>query len=71
VRGLDAVVNLIPFNPFPGAPYRSPTTDEVLSLQLRMQQAGVAVTVRWPRGRGASGACGQLMLAHEQQAASA
>jgi 23S rRNA (adenine2503-C2)-methyltransferase len=60
--GIDGVVNLIPFNPFAGATFRSPTTDEVWAACHTLQAAGVVVTVRWPRGRGANGACGQLAL---------
>lgn len=62
VVGLPAVVNLIPFNPFPGASYRSPTDDEIRSLWTRLKARGIPNTVRWPRGRQAQGACGQLML---------
>ncbi|MFT4978066.1 MAG: 23S rRNA (adenine2503-C2)-methyltransferase [Myxococcota bacterium] len=65
--GLRAVVNLIPFNPFPGSPYRSPTTEEVKSALKRLQDRRVPVTVRWPRGRDADGACGQLALREESQ----
>lgn len=61
--GLVGVVNLIPFNPFAGAPYRSPTDDEVVGMADRLRDRGVPTTVRWPRGRGAHGACGQLALA--------
>lgn len=68
VAGLRACVNLIPFNPFPGAAFRSPTRDEVQDLQRRMLAAGVMATVRWPRGRDAAGACGQLALAHHPDA---
>ena len=60
--GIRAVVNLIPFNPFPGAPYRSPTVPEVQSVYDRLQALRVPATVRWPRGRSADGACGQLAL---------
>jgi len=63
VEGLPAVVNLIPFNPFPGAPFRSPDADEIRSLWKRLKARGIPNTVRWPRGREAQGACGQLMLA--------
>lgn len=63
VEGLPAVVNLIPFNPFPGAPFRSPSDDEVEALWTRMKAHGIPNTVRWPRGRATQGACGQLMLA--------
>ncbi|MFM2162238.1 MAG: hypothetical protein RLZZ383_1750 [Pseudomonadota bacterium] len=68
VEGLRACVNLIPFNPFPGASFRSPNRDEVQDLQRRMVAAGVMATVRWPRGRDAAGACGQLALAHHPDA---
>lgn len=60
--GMRAVINLIPFNPFPGAPYRSPTREEVISVYDRLQAMKVPATIRWPRGRGADGACGQLAL---------
>jgi 23S rRNA (adenine2503-C2)-methyltransferase len=66
MHGIRGVVNLIPFNPFPGAPYRSPTTDEVMAVFDQLRAARVAASVRWPRGRGAHGACGQLALAHEE-----
>lgn len=61
--GIPGVVNLIPFNPYPGAPYRSPTRDEIEASWKVLKARGVRNTVRWPRGRDASGACGQLMLA--------
>jgi len=64
--GMRAVVNLIPFNPFPGSPYRSPTTAEVKSVYERLQNRRVPATVRWPRGRDADGACGQLALREAQ-----
>ncbi|MFN3198787.1 MAG: 23S rRNA (adenine(2503)-C(2))-methyltransferase RlmN [Bradymonadia bacterium] len=64
---LKAVVNLIPFNPFPQSPFRAPTDEEVLSASRRMKEAGLLVTVRWPRGRGVDGACGQLALRHESE----
>ncbi len=60
--GVRGVVNLIPFNPFPGAAYRTPTDDEVLAVYDRLQARRVPATIRWPRGRGAGGACGQLAL---------
>ena len=68
-KGMRAVVNLIPFNPFPGAPYRSPTRAEVISAYDRLQAMRVPATIRWPRRRGANGACGQLAL--RQRSASA
>jgi 23S rRNA (adenine2503-C2)-methyltransferase len=65
MSGLRGVVNLIPFNPFPSAPFRSPTDAEVRTMQQGLTDRGVFSRVRWPRGRGVSGACGQLMLAEQ------
>ncbi len=61
--GLRGIVNLIPFNPFPGSPFRTPEDAEVRAVFSALRQRGVPVSVRWPRGRDVSGACGQLMLA--------
>ncbi len=61
-RGLRCLVNLIPFNPFPGARNRSPTRAEVERVAERLHALRVPASVRWPRGRGVAGACGQLAL---------
>lgn len=61
-EGLRAIVNLIPFNPFPSAPFRSPTLDEVLSVDQRLKARGVPCSVRVTRGQERAGACGQLAL---------
>lgn len=61
--GLRGVVNLIPFNPFPGAPFATPTDAQVTAVWNHLRLNGTPVKIRWPRGREASGACGQLMLA--------
>jgi 23S rRNA (adenine2503-C2)-methyltransferase len=64
---VDGIVNLIPFNPFLGADFRSPTTAEVVAARDHLRARGVPVKVRWPRGREAHGACGQLMLASSEE----
>jgi len=61
-RDIPCLVNLIPFNPFPGAPYRAPTVPEVNAVAVALKAAKVPHSVRWPRGRGVAGACGQLAL---------
>lgn len=63
--GLRGVVNLIPFNPFPGAPFETPTDAQVTAVWDHLRLNGTPAKIRWPRGREASGACGQLMLAGE------
>jgi len=60
--GLDAQVNLIPHNAFPGSPYRAPARADVLRFQQQLRESGVKSIVRWPRGAEIAGACGQLAL---------
>lgn len=62
-RGIACLVNLIPFNPFPGAPFRAPTAAEVGRVAEALAGLKVPHSVRWPRGRTVAGACGQLALA--------
>jgi len=64
-RGLDAAINLIPWNPvkgleFEGKPLREPATEEVEAFTRRLEALGLNVTRRYRRGRGVMGACGQL-----------
>jgi len=64
-RGLDAAVNLIPWNPvkgleFEGKPLREPATEEVEAFTRRLEALGLNVTRRYRRGRSVMGACGQL-----------
>lgn len=60
-RHLHAFVNLIPFNPIPWQPDWGPSTPERVRHFARvLEQAGVDVAVREPRGRDIDAACGQL-----------
>ncbi|MGQ9592287.1 MAG: 23S rRNA (adenine(2503)-C(2))-methyltransferase RlmN [Planctomycetota bacterium] len=61
LRGIPSRINLIGFNPFPGAPYEKPTVRRVLKFRdwLNREFPG-AVTVRRSRGEDIRGACGQL-----------
>jgi 23S rRNA (adenine2503-C2)-methyltransferase len=64
-RGLDAAINLIPWNPvkgfeFEGKPLREPATNEIAAFTRRLEALGLNVTRRYRRGRGVMGACGQL-----------
>ncbi len=62
-RDLGAHVNLLPFHPFDGAPYRetSPESIQHFAEQVREHYSG-AVTIRRSRGLDIDGACGQLAL---------
>jgi 23S rRNA (adenine2503-C2)-methyltransferase len=53
-------VNLIPFNPWPGSPFRRPTEDEVEVFRRVLEDKHHLVTVRWSRGLDIGAACGQL-----------
>jgi 23S rRNA (adenine2503-C2)-methyltransferase len=60
---LPAKVNLIPFNPWPGAPYECSTPERIRSFSNIVFEAGISAPVRTPRGRDIDAACGQLKTA--------
>jgi 23S rRNA (adenine2503-C2)-methyltransferase len=60
-----AHVNLIPYNPIPGADFRPSRPDRLNRFAAVLQAHGVAATVRGPRGRDIAAACGQLRAEHE------
>ncbi len=64
---LPAKVNLIPFNPWPGAPYECSTPDRVRRFAEIVFEAGISAPVRTPRGRDIDAACGQLRTAAEKK----
>ncbi len=65
---VPAKVNIIPFNPFPEAPFRAPTKREVYRFTAMLEKKyPFPVTVRMPRGRDIAGACGQLALLHKRK----
>lgn len=60
IRGIPAKVNLIPFNPWPGAPYECASNNRIRSFAQIVLDAGYASPVRTPRGQDIFAACGQL-----------
>ncbi len=60
LRGIPAKVNLIPFNPWPGAPYRCSSDSAIAAFSDIVFAAGYSAPVRTPRGRDILAACGQL-----------
>ncbi len=54
-------VNLIPFNPFPHAPYKRSTDKAIAVFQNHLNNAGLVCTVRSTRGDDIDAACGQLV----------
>jgi 23S rRNA (adenine2503-C2)-methyltransferase len=68
---IPAKINLIPFNPWPGAPYLCSDWTQIEKFAEVVNRAGYASPVRTPRGRDIMAACGQLKSASERQRASA
>jgi 23S rRNA (adenine2503-C2)-methyltransferase len=67
---IPAKINLIPFNPWPGAPYECSGWDEIEKFAEVVNRGGYASPVRSPRGRDIMAACGQLKSASVKQRAS-
>jgi 23S rRNA (adenine2503-C2)-methyltransferase len=66
VAGIPAKINLIPFNPWPGAPYERSDPDRIEAFGRIVNRAGYASPVRTPRGEDIMAACGQLKSASER-----
>jgi 23S rRNA (adenine2503-C2)-methyltransferase len=64
---LPAKVNLIPFNPWPGAPYECSAPERIRAFSNIIFEAGISAPVRTPRGRDIDAACGQLKTASERK----
>ena len=64
---LPAKVNLIPFNPWPGALYECSDEDRVRRFSDIIFEAGISAPIRRPRGRDIMAACGQLKSAAEKK----
>jgi 23S rRNA (adenine2503-C2)-methyltransferase len=70
LMGIPAKINLIPFNPWPGAPYECSDWEQIEKFAEVVNRAGYASPVRSPRGRDIMAACGQLKSASEKRRAS-
>ncbi len=66
IEGIPAKTNLIPFNPWPGAPYECSTPERIARFARILNDAGLAAPVRTPRGQDIMAACGQLKSASER-----
>jgi 23S rRNA (adenine2503-C2)-methyltransferase len=60
LKGIPAKINLIPFNPWPGAGYECSDWSVIERFAEIVNRAGYASPVRTPRGRDILAACGQL-----------
>ncbi|MDB5712639.1 MAG: rlmN [Sphingomonadales bacterium] len=64
---LPAKVNLIPFNPWPGATYECSDRDRIKAFSTIVFAGGISAPIRTPRGRDIMAACGQLKSASEKK----
>jgi 23S rRNA (adenine2503-C2)-methyltransferase len=64
---IHAKVNLIPFNPWPGAPYECSSNNRIHRFAEIVNDGGLSAPVRTPRGRDIFAACGQLKSASLRQ----
>ena len=64
--GIPAKVNLIPFNEWPGAPYKRSSGNRIHAFADIIYKAGYASPIRTPRGEDIMAACGQLKSATER-----
>lgn len=62
LKDLPAIVNLIPFNPFPGAKYQRPEMHDIENFQTKLEDAGIPAMIRTTKGDEILAACGQLYI---------
>lgn len=61
LQELPSKINLIPFNPFPHAPYDRSSNNRIHAFSQILSQAGFVCTIRQTRGDDIDAACGQLV----------
>jgi len=69
LAGIPAKINLIPFNPWPGAIHECSDWETIEKFSEVVFNAGYSAPVRTPRGRDILAACGQLKSATEKLSA--
>jgi 23S rRNA (adenine2503-C2)-methyltransferase len=67
IEGIPAKINLIPFNEWPGAPYKRSSGNRIHAFADIIYKAGYASPIRTPRGEDIMAACGQLKSATERE----
>lgn len=60
LKGKRAFVNIIPFNPFPGAKFERPSPEETEAFKAKLDASGLVSLIRFTKGDEILAACGQL-----------
>ncbi|MDO4587322.1 MAG: 23S rRNA (adenine(2503)-C(2))-methyltransferase RlmN [Planctomycetia bacterium] len=55
-----AIVNLIPYNPIPELPYKTPSSHKIQQFFNKLVNEGIQVKIRYRKGDKINAACGQL-----------
>ncbi|MDE2394334.1 MAG: RNA methyltransferase [Burkholderiales bacterium] len=64
LRGRYAMMNLIPFNPVDGSPYRRPRPEAARAMARSLNERGVLTKLRQSAGQDVDAGCGQLRARH-------
>ena len=67
INGIPAKINLIPFNEWPGAPYKRSRNNRINAFADIIHNAGYSSPIRRPRGEDIMAACGQLKSVTERE----
>ncbi len=60
-------INLIPYNEFPGSPFKRPSEENISWFYDQLNDNGFQTTIRATRGKDISAACGQLKTIIEKK----
>ena len=63
LKGKEAYINLIPFNPFPGSHYKRPSSERVARFKEVLDAFNIPTLIRETKGDDVLAACGQLNTA--------
>jgi 23S rRNA (adenine2503-C2)-methyltransferase len=69
LRGRVAILNVIPYNPVPGLPYKTPNPEAILRFRKILLDGGLVATFRQRKGAEIQAACGQLRRLRESEPA--
>jgi 23S rRNA (adenine2503-C2)-methyltransferase len=64
LKGMDIVINLIPYNRVPEAPFEPPSRKTAEAFRDQLLRANIKATLRQERGGDIDAACGQLRAGH-------
>ncbi|CAO5683171.1 MAG: Dual-specificity RNA methyltransferase RlmN [Holosporales bacterium] len=67
IKGIPSKINIIPFNPWPSAPFERSTDQQIKKFADVLERAGYQSPIRKPRGEDIFAACGQLKSLSERK----